>query len=224
MTRQPPEKIETRTRTRAAATFGLGAAVWALLVPSIAAWSDPSYSHVSQYISELGASGAACGVLVSVAGFAPIGVLVLGFLWLASGIIPRSPLRTAGVACLGAVGVAYLVSAVFPCDPGCPNAGSTSQSIHNLFGGLEYLGATSGLLLLAVALRREPRWRRLAAASAICAGPVAVGFAGMLAPTLEPVRGVSQRVAEVAIFGWVAYASVLMLRLGPRCPTREDSP
>jgi hypothetical protein len=205
-------EVTSLGRARAAAACGLAAAAWAFLVPSVAGCAIPSYSHVSQFISELGASGAPHGSLVSVAGFVVTGLLVLGFLGLARGVLPGRRLAATGAACLSLVGVAYLVSAAFPCDPGCPSAGSSAQAIHNLFGLLEYLGAVSGLLLLAAAFRADAGWRRPAAASAIAATLVVLGFAGMLLPALEAVRGISQRVAEASIFGWVAYLSVLLLR------------
>ena len=113
----------------------------------------------------------------------------------------------AGLACLGAAGVAYLVSAVFPCDPGCPSTGSLTQAVHNAFGLLEYAGAVAGFGLLARALRSP--------ACALAALLVAAGWAGMLLPSLAPFRGASQRVAEGAIFLWIAYASVLLLRPEP---------
>ncbi len=202
----------SRSRCRAAAASGLAATVLALLVPVIGARGESGYSHVSQFISELGAVGAANAAWVSAAGFAPIGGLVLAFLAFASAAFPRSRWRTAGVLCLGAIGVGYLVSAVFPCDAGCPASGSFSQSIHNVFGFLEYAGALAGLLLLAAAFRRSPGWHRLAAPSVVAAGFLAVGFFGMLVPGFEPVRGVSQRIAEGAIFSWIAGMSLFLLR------------
>ena len=84
--------------------------------------------------------------------------------------------------------------------------------MHNAFGLLEYLGALGGLLLLWAALRGSAPWRALAATSAVAALFVALGFVGVLLPRLEAVRGVSQRVAEAAIFLWIAHASVALLR------------
>jgi len=69
-----------------------------------------------------------------------------------------------------------------------------------------------GLLLLAAAFRRSPGWRRLAAPSVVAAGFVAVGFFGMLVPGFESVRGGSQRIAEGAIFSWIAGTSLFLLR------------
>lgn len=198
----------------AAGACGLAAAALALLVPVVAAWGEPAYSHVAQYISELGATDSAHPSLVAAAGFAPIGLLVLAFLALASGVLPCTRLVGAGLVGLGAVGVGYLVAAVFPCDAGCPSAGSLSQSIHNLFGFLEYAGAVAGLLALGAALLRPLAWRPLARGCFVAAGLVALGFLAMLAPGLESVRGLSQRLAEGAIFAWLAFASACLLRVG----------
>lgn len=198
----------------AAASAGLAAATLAFLVPVVSARGEPSYSHVGQFISELGAKGAANASWVSAAGFAPIGLLVLVFLAFASLLLPPFRLKLPALLCLGAVGAAYLISAVFPCDAGCPISGTFSQSVHNLFGLLEYLGALVGLLVLGAGLRGLPAWRCLAFASVGAAGVVAVGFLAMLVPELGAVRGLSQRVAEAAIFSWVAYASIVLLRSG----------
>lgn len=205
----------SRRRCTAAAWCGLSAAALALLVPAVGAVAESSYSHVAQFISELGAVGAAHATLVAGIGFAPIGALVLAFLALASGVLPHSRQKAAGVACLGAVGAAYLVSTFFPCDVGCPTSGSLSQSVHNFFGLLEYVGALAGLLLLGAALRGSPAWRSLALACVVAASFVGAGFLAMLVPGLESVRGLSQRVAEASIFCWIAYASIVLLRLRP---------
>ncbi len=206
-------------RRLAAALCGAGAAVSALAVPVVAARAGAPYSHVSQYISELGATGEPHAGLVALLGFAPTGLLLLAFLGLAAGIFPPSRRTTAGVLCLAAVPASYLAAAIFPCDPGCPGSGSLSQSVHNAFGLLEYVGAVPGLVLLGTAFRRSAPWRPLSRASLVAALLAALGFLAMLAPPLEPVRGLSQRLAEASIFLWVACASVFLLRLGPPAQT-----
>jgi hypothetical protein len=197
----------------AAAACGLASAAMALLVPLVGAYGEPRYSQRAQFISELGAADAANARLVAVFGFVPIGALVLAFVVLMAGVFPRSRRTSLGLFGLAAVGTAYLVSALFPCDAGCPSEGSFSQSVHNLFGLLEYVGALSGLLLLANALRSSAEWRSLGGPSIACAALIAVGFFAMLTPALQPMRGASQRIAEAAIFGWVAYTSLRLLRV-----------
>lgn len=206
--------IAAARKRRAAALCGLGAAAMAFLVPAIGGVGQPGYSHVAQYISELGAAGAANAGLVGGLGFVPIGVLVIAFLVLASPSFPPSMPTRVGVVCFGAVGGGYLAAAVFPCDAGCPSSGSLSQSLHNLFGLVEYIGAIAGLRFLALAFRGDQVWRPFAPLCLFAAFLIGLAFVAMLAPELEAYRGLSQRVAEAAIFLWIASVSVFLLRRG----------
>jgi len=194
-------------RARAAAGCGLAAATLALLIPLLAASGEPAYSHRRQFISELGATGAAHGTMVAALGFAPIGVLTLAFFTLLYGLLPHTSQNTRGIVCLAAVGVAYVVSAWFPCDAGCPSTGSWSQAIHNAFGLLEYTGGVVGLLLLGSGLQRSAPWKALAPACFGAALITAAGFIAMLLPALGDRRGWSQRLAEAALFGWIVWVS-----------------
>lgn len=198
-------------RRRAAALCGFAAVAFAFGTAIIGAAARPGYSHRSQFISELGESGAADGLLVSAAGFAPTGLLVLLFLAFLAPQLPRSWRTTIGLLAFGAVGVAYVVSAMARCDAGCPATGSLSQSVHNLFGALEYVGAFIGLVLLGGVFHQSATWRSFAPLSFACAALVGVGFVGILVPPLAPVRGASQRVAEAGIFLWVVLVSVALL-------------
>lgn len=204
----------TRLRHLLAAACGFAAVAWALVVPIVAGRVEPGYSHTADFISELGAEGAANGALVSWAGFAPIGLFVLGLAVLGYPIFPGRRARMFLGVGLAAVAAGYLVSAAFPCDAGCPSDGSTSQSIHNAFGLLEYAGAAGGLLLLGLALRSERGWRGVAFASTLAAVVVAGALVALLAPPIASQRGLVQRVAEAAIFGWIALVSVVVWRRG----------
>jgi hypothetical protein len=204
----------------AAALCGLAAVALVLATTVLGGGAREGYSQTAQFISELGERGSPNGGLVSAAGFAPIGLLVLAFLVLVAPQLPRTRGSAAGLWCFGAVGASYLVSAVARCDPGCPADGSFTQSVHNLFGGLEYVGACAGLLLFAGAFRSSDRWRPLWPVCVLCAALVGLGFAGVLAPSLAEIRGASQRIAEAGIFGFVALAAqVLLFRpAAPRSP------
>ncbi len=199
-------------RRTTAAVCGLAAVAWALAVPLLGGALQPGYSQLAQFISELGASGAAHGGAVSLLGFAPTGALLLAFLALVVPLLPPTRQARVGIVALTTVGIAYLVSALFRCDAGCPSDGSRAQSIHNLFGLLEYVGAFIGLRLLGAAFRQSAQWRPLAALSSVAALAVGVGFLAMLSPGLEWCRGLSQRLAESGIFTWIGAVSVALLR------------
>lgn len=207
-------------RAKLAALCGFAAVAIAIATPLVGGSLRPGYMQTTQFISELGEKGAEHGASISLLGFAPTGVLVLLFLALAAPALPRTRRATFGLLAFAAVGAAYLVAAVARCDAGCPSTGSTSQTVHNLFGVLEYVGALAGLLLLASALDASPAWRSLAPATVVCAVLVGVGFGLLLVPSLLPLRGLLQRVAEVGVFGWIALASVALLRNESTPPAR----
>ncbi len=162
------------------------------------------YSHRRHTISELGEAGLRLARPVAWAGFAPVGMLTLATLAALRPALPRGPDVDQGLALLGLVGVGYLVAAVFPCDPGAPVAGSVRNGIHNLGGAAEYFGALGGLNVLAYALEDYTRFAALGAAARLAFGGVLIGFVGTMIPS--PYRGVFQRLAEGAIFGWLVLA------------------
>jgi hypothetical protein len=71
-----------------------------------------------------------------------------------------------------------------------------------------------GLMLLAAAFRRDSTWRRTAALTAAAAILVGIGFLGMLRPEQRAWRGLNQRIADGAIFAWIAWTSIVLQRRG----------
>lgn len=198
---------------RVAGLCGITAALLALAVPLIGGTARPGYDHWSQFISELGEHGARHGAAVSLLGFLPTGLLVLGFIALAARCFPQTIVPRIAMICFSGVGFAYITAAFARCDPGCPEVGSPTQAVHNLLGLIEYTGALIGLLLVAGSLRSDPGWRRFTAVSLTAALLVLIGFSGMLAGAAR-TRGLWQRLAEAAIFGWILAVSLRMC-LGP---------
>lgn len=177
---------------------------YATLAVLIGAGAYPGYSHARQYISELGATGAPNGALVSLGGFLPIGVLLMFFCGLAARLEPRGALRALGFAALSIFALSYVGAAFVRCDLGCPSQPTTpSQMLHNLFGLAGYLFGPVGLMLLGVSARGWPSGRWLSPLAFICG---AVALAGFLAMTGE-MRGLVQRGVEGAMGAWIlAYA------------------
>ena len=164
-----------------------------LIVAGGAAW--PGYSHSSQFISELGATGAPYGRLISLGGFLPIGVCVTLFAILAAVIEPRGVLRTLGFLGLVLFASGYTVAAFFPCDFGCrPATPSFSQMMHNLFGLGGYVFGPIGLILLGLTARKWPGGRWLSPLGLICGLVAGAAFFGMG----SDAPGLAQRVLEGA--------------------------
>lgn len=199
---------------RSAALLAGGAGVVVVLMTVMAGALTPGYSHVSQYISELGARGAPWEMAVRFAGFLPAGMLLLGFCVLAHRALPRSRDVTWGLAGLAVYAAGYLVAAVFPCDPGCrPAEPSLAQAIHNAVGLFGYLLAPLVLWRLARAARSWPAAGRL-----VLAGHLAAGCALVALLTLSPSSatvGLSQRLMEAAVLAWVLLCGLYVAREAP---------
>ncbi len=173
-----------------------------VLLTVIGGAAFPNYSHVSQFISELGARGAPHATLVAYAGFLPAGILVCAFAALAWKALPRSTPTTLGMLGIALFGLGYLVAVYFPCDAGCrPAEPSGAQLVHNALGLAGYLAAPPSLALLGWQARRWPGAKGLSM----------LGFAGavlalialsLLSPEFAYV-GVAQRVLEASVLSWI---------------------
>jgi hypothetical protein len=193
----------------------------ALAVPLLGGAARPGYDHCAQYISELGEVGAAHAAWVNLAGFLPIGALVVAFSVLSALAVDGRRARV-GLLLFSGVGWGYVVAAFFPCDPGCPNPGSATQQIHTSGALAEYLGGALGLWLARDARARgialAPRWLALAAAVVVLAA-----FGAMIESEHHSRRGLAQRCAELALFGWLAVTAVRTWRGSkPIAPARVD--
>ncbi|MCW5898248.1 MAG: DUF998 domain-containing protein [Flavobacteriales bacterium] len=191
-------------KLRAARFLALGTVLYGALFYTIGAAIKPGYSSVSQFISELNATGTAHAEALGLFGFLPVGTLFAAFLWLATPVAAVEGSSRVGWWLLWSHPVAFISVFLAPCDAGCPETGSTSQSIHNALGLLTYFAGAAGLFLVASA----PVLRGSGARSLLRFTGIAfvVLFVVMLMPEVADVRGLLQRVAD-ALLG----AAVLVL-------------
>lgn len=198
----------------------LTATSWLFTVFLLPGVLRPDYDPLAQYISELGASGAPHAAVVNWAGYLPSGVLLavaLASFW--RHWRPRG-LQAAGIALLFCEPLAWIGSALFPCDLGCPAQGSVSQVLHSLLALFTYTGTGLGVILLACApgLRL---WQRLGWLLLVV---LWFGlFLAMLTPELGAVRGLLQRAGEGLMYGSQAVVGwILVGRVSP--PALPDQP
>jgi hypothetical protein len=173
------------------------AAAMATIAPIYLGRLKPGYSHVRHTFSEFGEAGSPVGRAVSLYGVLTA-VLSWGSLFFAAQAAPQVSREIFFMFSL--VGVAYLGGSIFPCDKDAPLFGSWRTLFHNIFAGLEYLGAAGAFF----ALERyfgPPLSHVLKVAGFI----VFVGFFGATFP--HRYRGLSQRIAETIIFGGMVVMS-----------------
>ena len=182
--------------------FGCG--VLSLLVLAAATIAGgmayPGYNHLTQYISELGATGAPTSQAVSLA-FMVSGSLLAAFWLLCAGLFPRSVLSILGFGLSALNGVGLLLGGVFRCDFECSTADlSPAAVLHDVFGGVSYLCGIAGVFLLGIASRGWPLGRGLFGLSLICGIPAALAI-WLIHPDFE-WYGAAQRIVEIALAVW----------------------
>ena len=143
--------------------------------------------------------------------------LGLGSLALSAGLargVRGATAARAGRWCLGVWGVGVVLGGIFPADP--PGNWAAPPSVAGWVHGNAALVAFAALpaaaVLLSLAFRRDPRWRRVAAiSSALAAAAVAslILFLASLAPAIvspgPPVLlGLTERVLLVVYLLWLA--------------------
>jgi hypothetical protein len=188
----------------------LAGALWLLATVLIGGAAFPGYDHASQYISELGATGAPHGQTVSWLGFLPVGVFVSAFALFAWRAAPRSAIASLGFIGAFLFAIGYVGAAFFPCDFGCrPDTPSFSQIVHEVLGLAGYLFAPLTLLLLAIAARSWPSAGWLAILGFIAAPAALVGLGGLL-DSESPLLGLFQRVLETSVTGWIVACGIYL--------------
>ncbi|MCS7073094.1 MAG: DUF998 domain-containing protein [Bacteroidia bacterium] len=145
---------------------------------------NPSYNPIRQTISELGEMNRPFSLQTNYSFFLPIGIL---FLWIA---FRERLFDTKNLVC-GCIGIGYTVSAIFPCDAGCPLSGSLRQWIHNLASAIQYIG--SGVLIYI-------------SEQIVLAQIIFFSSLVLLFPPLFLVRGLVQRLLEGILLGWLLFA------------------
>ncbi len=120
----------------------------------------PGYDQLTQYGSEL-ATGQDSTIMN--ANFVITGSLIIIFFLGLFTHIHAGKWPAVGAMLLGIFGVGEVVTAAFPCDPGCPFASSQSpsQSIHNLIAVIAFGSLALAPLLISSGLKRDTLWGRV---------------------------------------------------------------
>lgn len=175
--------------------LAIGTVVWGM--------RKEGYNPVRDTISELGEAGAPHAVAVSYTLFFVTGLVLLA-LGAYAYFRATADMHVLFSGILIATGIGYTMSAVFPCDPGCPMTGGTvRQHIHIAGGFVEYIGGGYLMLQLAKLDLETEGITMLTAASYV----VLVGGVIMSLTFLKPWRGLIQRGVEFALFGGMLWAS-----------------
>jgi hypothetical protein len=196
-------------RIKLARALAAACVIYAVSFYALGGVLKPGYSHAEHFISELNATGTPWAQELGLFGFAPLGLLLAGFLFLTYPLAQLSGLSRIGLLLLWSQPIAFVGVAAAPCDPGCPAEGSPLQQAHNLLGLVTYVSAAPAFFLLSL-------HRRLSLGGKLFLRVASIAWLGlfalMLAPELAPVRGLLQRTAEAIL--WVSVLFIAWRMIG----------
>lgn len=167
----------------------------------------PGYSYLRNTISELGETGAPDATRVAWLAFAPLGLAVWAFAAVLGGHLPED--AKTGLVMLSLLGVSYVGAAVFPCDAGAPFWGTWRNQMHNLVAAIGYFGAGAGLIELGRTFEDMSQLSGLALLTSTLGKGLLVGI--FVLSFESPVRGLTQRIIEATVFGWMVLVGVWLV-------------
>ncbi len=192
------------------ALSGVLAAIMTLVVIVLGGYYQPNYSHAQNFVSELNDAGSLYPSLIAYLGFIPVGIVTLFFIGRLKQELEWTKRVAFGLSFLCFSGVDWFVTAVFPCDAGCPATGDISvfQTIHNLSGLFSTILVPVGIYLLIRPLNEMKFHPIVTVFSTASIVAYATSFILIVVHVFDESQGGIQR---ISIFTFYAYLSVLSL-------------
>lgn len=209
--------FETKRPSRHLALVGIvGPVIWWLLIIINGALT-PGYSHITDFISTLGAVGAPYGLIQKI-NFAVFGSSILA---LSLGIHHRFDGRRrprVGTVLLGTFGVGVVLAGVFPENPAAPE--STVNMLHNLVSTIAFVAGIVGVSLISRRIGIDERWPSYPYELTWTVVVVHATFVVFMYSifTESGFVGVTQRVFIGVMTLWVVIQSYRLYRLGASAP------
>jgi len=186
--------------------------LWIALI-GVAGAMRPEFSHVRDYISELGEHGSRTEWLMRLGGFGFTGLLYVVFAAALPAFARGRRLALCGAVLLALDGFGRIGAGVYACEPGC--AGETQgQQLHHLFALLGFGSGVLAALAWGVACRGAGWPRALAPFSILC-GLLAAGLLIAMQERGEALgaTGLLEHLASAVLSLWVAvFASAVLAR------------
>jgi hypothetical membrane protein len=191
----------------------IGPILWLVLIV-VGGALRPGFSHITQYISELGERGSSTEALMRYGAFAFTGFLYVCF---AGGLL--ATFRNGWPSWLGALlialdGVGRIGAGVFPCNAGCiPPA--DGPNLHRLFATIGFCAGILATFLWAVLFRRVHALRSLSPFSFVSGGVALVSLLLMSQGAgPAPLHGLFEHLATIALSVWVLVFARRLVRRG----------
>ena len=184
--------------------------IFAILI-IIAGLFRPEYSHLVNFVSELGAVGASYAIIQRI-NFMLVGFLIIVFaIGLHKGIA-KGKGSIIGPLLVGIFGLSAVLSGIFSTDPIQP--GSFSDNMHMLSSAIGSTAAIIGFFVISDRLEKNSSWKGfrhfsiLIAVVAILVSVVGNGILGVLG-----YPGLSQRLYMAVLFLWIEVMAIHLFQI-----------
>ncbi len=171
------------------------------------------YNHLTQAVSELGATNAP-NMSIQALNFFIIGILTVVF---AVGLALHDRRFRSTSVLVGVYGLGASLAAVLPCDPGCPVTGtSIVQVAHNLDALISFIGLGVAPLLFWRSGKTVLLWSKTAGWSLrVAVGSISllIGYLIIDVLSLSPYTGLLQRIFLGLLFAWVIMMVVRLFQV-----------
>lgn len=177
---------------------------WFTSTVFIAGHFYPDYSHIAQFISELGATGSPHGSYVNYLGFIPTELFILGFVFISYSVLPRTKSNIIGLIFIGIYGMTLGIAAIFPCDFECKSDVATIS--HNIHMASAFPGYLCGLIAILCISSGSMSWSKSKIFK--LTGYTAAILASLAFLSLDPSSktvGLSQRILEFIMYSWFIF-------------------
>jgi hypothetical membrane protein len=175
----------------------------------------PEYSHLTQFVSELGERGSSTEFIMRYAGFVPTGLMHVAFSAFLYVAFKGSRLAAVAAALLAINGLARVGVGMFPCELGCAGRRLLlSQKLHSLSAGAGFFALIGASVLWGILLRRYPSLRGLSVYS-ISSGVLGLVFLIFMSSSaeLKVGTGLYERLSTGALSLWVfVFAAPMVAR------------
>tara|TARA_Y100001980_G_C14556878_1_gene352150 strand:+ start:1619 stop:2239 length:621 start_codon:yes stop_codon:yes gene_type:complete len=203
-----------RTNLKNLALGGLFGPLIFVLATLINASLRSDYNHVSQFISELGATNTSYAILMNLSGFLPFGLLMVGFGISLFSLLPKGISFRFGSLLILVFGLGVLLAGLFSCDAGCPDVGSNENNTHNQVSAVAFFSAIIGTGILSISFRSQADWKPVWIYSFLTF-IASTGFLAAMINSFEASthNGMWQRLLLLTLFIWFGVVGVRLHRL-----------
>ena len=173
-----------------------------------------NYSHIANFISELGATGTPYAGLMNYAGFLPGGLMLSAFGIALAKALPRRRAAILAALLVTLFGAGVAVSGISSCDPGCPQTGGSFENlVHNRIAPVSFLCLIAAAGILGFLFRSDAAWRSFSVYSLV-SSLVGLCLLIALASSLDTreLTGLWQRLLLVVLFLWCAVIGLRAFR------------